>query len=45
MNKEQGRETIAERMEQSEKDKDILTSKGHGETNIPKKIALSVKYR
>ncbi len=34
MNKEAGRKIIAERVEEFEKNKAILTKKGHGETNI-----------
>jgi len=34
MNKESGRKIIAERVEEFEKNKAILTKKGHGETNI-----------
>jgi len=34
MNKEAGRKIIAERIEDFEKNKVILTKKGHGETNI-----------
>jgi len=34
MNKESGRKIIAERVEDFEKNKAVLTQKGHGETNI-----------
>ena len=34
MNKEAGRKIIAERVEEFEKNKAVLTKKGHGETNI-----------